>query len=302
MDERRRGTVYGAAAHGCWGLFPLYWSHTAPASAVEVLAHRIVWSLLVVAALVVFGRRAAAVRAVIADRGRLRKLTGAAALIAINWVTYIYGVTSGHVVETSLGYFANPIVTVLLAVVVLGERLRPLQWTAIGAAVTAVVVLSVQGGHPPWIALILAFSFGSYGLLKKTAAVGAVEGLAVETAVLAPLAVVFLIGLQVTGHGTAVAHGPAHFGWLMGAGVVTAIPLLLFGAAATRVPLATLGVLQYLTPSMQFVIGITVFGEPLPLLRLVGFALVWFGLVLFTIDVLRERGRPVTVATVAELV
>ena len=283
--------MFGVAAYGCWGLFPLYWSHLAPAGPVEILAHRVLWSLVVVAGLVVVGRRAAAVRAVVRDLVRLRKLTGAAVLIAVNWVTYIYGVTSGQVLETSLGYFANPIVTVLLGVLVLGERLRPLQWTAIGAAATAVLVLSVQGGHPPWIALVLAFSFGSYGLLKKTAAVGAVEGLAVETAVLAPLALEFLIALQVSGHSTALAYGPAHLGWLVGAGVVTAVPLLMFGAAAPRVPLATLGVLQYLTPTMQFVIGIAVFDEPLPLLRLIGFLIVWVGLALFTVDLLRERGR-----------
>lgn len=295
MDERRRGTLYGAAAYACWGLFPLYWEHLAPAGAVEVLAHRVVWSLLVVAGLVAVGRRTHAVRAVVRDRGRLLKLSAAAVFIAVNWVTYIYGVTSGHVVETSLGYFVNPIVTVLLAVLVLGERLRPLQWTAVGAAMVAVIVLTIQGGHPPWIALVLAFSFGFYGLLKKTASVGAVEGLVVETAVLAPLAVVFLAVLQATGRGTAVNHGPGHLALLVGAGIVTAGPLLLFGAAATRVPLATLGVLQYLAPTIQFVIGITVFGEPLPLLRVVGFALVWFGLVLFTLDLLTERRRSLLV-------
>ena len=295
MDERRRGTLYGAAAYACWGLFPLYWEHLAPAGAVEVLAHRVVWSLLVVAGLVAVGRRADAVRAVVRDRGRLLKLSAAAVFIAVNWVTYIYGVTSGHVVETSLGYFVNPIVTVLLAVLVLGERLRPLQWTAVGAAMVAVIVLTIQGGHLPWIALVLAFSFGFYGLLKKTASVGAVEGLVVETAVLAPLAVVFLAVLQATGRGTAVNHGPSHLALLVGAGIVTAGPLLLFGAAATRVPLATLGVLQYLAPTIQFVIGITVFGEPLPLLRVVGVAPVWFGLVLFTFDLLTERRRSLLV-------
>ena len=261
----------------------------------EVLAHRVVWSLLVVAGLVAVGRRADAVRAVVRDRGRLQKLSAAAVFIAVNWVTYIYGVTSGHVVETSLGYFVNPIVTVLLAVLVLGERLRPLQWTAVGAAMVAVIVLTIQGGHPPWIALVLAFSFGFYGLLKKTASVGAVEGLVVETAVLAPLAVVFLAVLQATGRGTAVNHGPGHLALLVGAGIVTAVPLLLFGAAATRVPLATLGVLQYLAPTIQFVIGITVFGEPLPLLRVVGFAIVWFGLALFTLDLLTQRRRSLLV-------
>ena len=215
----------------------------------------------------------------------LRRRIFAAVVVAINWGTYIYGVTNDRVVETSLGYFVNPIVTVLLGVVVLGERLRPAQWTALGAAFVAVVVLTVENGSPPWIALVLAFSFGTYGLLKKTAGVGAVEGLAIETGVLLPVAAVYVV---VIGGGTFATEGVGHAALLALSGVVTAIPLLLFGAAASRIPLSTLGVLQYLAPSMQFVLGITLFDEPLPAVKLLGFSLVWCAVALFTVDLLRH--------------
>ena len=188
MTTTRRGTLYGAGAYLLWGLFPLYWPLLAPSSALEVLAHRVIWSVVVVAVLLGATRRLEQVRAALRDRRRLAQIALAAVVIAVNWGTYIFGVTSGRVVETSLGYFINPIVTVLLGVLVLGERLRPAQWTALGAAFVAVVVLTVENGSPPWIALVLAFSFGTYGLLKKTAGVGAVEGLAIETGVLLPVA------------------------------------------------------------------------------------------------------------------
>lgn len=291
MQESRRGTLFGAGAYLLWGLFPLYWPLLRPASAVEVLAHRVLWSLLVVAVLLRLTRRTAAVRVVLRDRRTVARLAAAAVVVAVNWGTYIYGVTSGHVVETSLGYFVNPIVTVLLGVVVLGERLRTLQWTAVGAATVAVVVLTVQNGKPPWIALVLAFSFGCYGLLKKQAGVGAIEGLTVETAVLAPVAALYLGVLGARGGATFAGHGPGHAALLAGAGLVTAVPLLLFGAAATRVPLYTLGVLQYLAPTIQFLLGVTLFHEPLPLLRILGFVLVWAGLAVFTADLLTERRR-----------
>ncbi|MBC7375047.1 MAG: EamA family transporter RarD, partial [Frankiales bacterium] len=188
MTGTRRGTLYGAGAYVLWGLFPLYWPLLRPSGALEVLAYRIIWSLVVVAVLLAVTRRVEQVKAAFRDRRRLLQLTVAAVVVAINWGTYIYGVQNDMVVETSLGYFVNPIVTVLLGVVVLGERLRPVQWTALGAAFVAVVVLTVQNGSPPWIALVLAFSFGTYGLLKKTAGVGAVEALAIETGVLLPVA------------------------------------------------------------------------------------------------------------------
>ena len=299
LRESRRGTAYGALAYLLWGLFPLYWPLLAPAGALEVLAHRVLWSLVVVVVLLRLTRGWSAVGDVVRDRGRLAKLTAAAVLVAINWGTYIYGVTSNHVVETSLGYFVNPLVSVLLGVVVLGERLRSAQKFAVGAALVAVIVLSVENGRPPWIALVLAFSFGFYGLLKKQAGVAAVPALAVETAVLAPVAGLFLAGLGVAGRATFTGHGLTHPLLLALAGVVTAVPLLAFAGAANRVPLSTLGVLQYLAPTLQFLLGVLLFHEPLGLARLLGFCLVWLALVVFTADLLGERRRQTRRAVLA---
>jgi chloramphenicol-sensitive protein RarD len=291
VSPGRSGVLYGAAAYLLWGLFPLYWPLLEPSGSLEVLAHRVLWSLVVVVVLLAVTRRTASVRAAVADRRRLLQLALAAVVLSVNWGTYIYGVTHERVVETSLGYFVNPIVTVLLGVLVLGERLRPAQWTALGAAGIAVVVLTVENGRPPWIALVLAFSFGAYGLLKKTARVGAVEGLAVETAVLLPIAAAYVAVLGVGGAGTFGSEGPGHAVLLAVSGLVTAVPLLCFGAAASRVPLTTLGLLQYLAPTIQFLLGITLFDEPLPLVKLLGFVLVWAGLVLFTVDAVRHHRR-----------
>ena len=289
MDEVRRGTLYGAAAYVCWGLFPLYWPLLEPSGSVEVLSHRVVWSLLFCVVLVAATRRREAVVAILRDRVRLARLSLAAVLIAVNWGAFIYGVTSGQVVETSLGYFINPLVTVALGVVVLGERLRPVQWWALGGATAAVLLLTVENGSPPWLALVLAASFGSYGLLKKQAAVGAVEGLSVETLVLTPFALGFLVVLGSRGDSTFATEGPGHIALLIGTGVVTAIPLLLFAGAAVRVPLTTLGLLQYVTPTMQFLIGVLLYDEDLPLGTLLGFTLVWIALAVFTFDVLRHQ-------------
>ena len=285
MTSTRRGTLYGAGAYLLWGLFPLYWPLLTPSSALEVLAHRVLWSVVVVAVLLGVTRRLDQVRAAVRDRRRFAQIALAAVVIAVNWGTYIYGVTNDRVVETSLGYFVNPIVTVMLGVLVLGERLRPAQWTALGAAFVAVVLLTVENGSPPWLALVLAFSFGTYGLLKKTAGVGAVEGLAVETGVLLPVAAVYVL---VIGGGTFANEGPGHATLLALSGLVTAIPLLLFGAAASRIPLSTLGVLQYLAPTMQFLLGITLFHESLPLVKLLGFVVLWCGVALFTVDLVRH--------------
>ena len=292
----RRGAAYGAGAYALWGLFPVYWPLLAPSDALEVLAHRVVWSLLVVALLLAVTRRTANLRAVVADRGLVLRLAVAAVVLAVNWGVYIYGVTSGQVVETSLGYFVNPIVTVLLGVLVLGERLRPAQWTALAVAFLAVLVLSVENGRPPWIALLLAFSFATYGLIKKTAAVGAVEGLAVETAVLIPVGVAYLGYLAVTGAGTFGTEGPAHAGLLAVSGLVTAVPLLLFASAAARVSLTTLGVLQYLAPTMQFLLGVLAFDEPMSGVELAGFGLVWLALAMFTTDLVRHHRRQLRLA------
>ena len=291
MTAPGRGVLLGTGAYLLWGLFPLYWPLLEPSGSLEVLAHRVLWSLAVVVLMLAVTRRLGAVRAVVADRGRLVRLALAAVVIAVNWGVYIYGVTTDRVVETSLGYFINPLVTVLLGVVVLGERLRRAQWVAVVVAFLAVLVLTLATGELPWIALVLACSFGAYGLLKKTARVGALEGLAVETAVLFPVTVLFVAWLGVSGEGTFGTEGPGHAGLLALSGLITAIPLLMFGAAASRIPLSTLGVLQYLTPTMQFALGIAVFHEPLPLPKLLGFLLVWTALALFTVDLFRHHRR-----------
>lgn len=288
-NDTRKGMGYGVAAYTMWGLFPLFWPLLKPASAREILAHRVLWSLLVVTFLLQFTRGWAAVRA--AERGQVARLVLAAVLLAVNWGTYIYGVNSGQVVETSLGYFITPLVSVALGVVVLGERLRLAQKAAVAAASVAVLVLTVEGGRPPYLALVLAFSFGIYGLLKKQAGVGAVASLAIETAVLAPLAALYVGVLALQGTSTFASEGGGHALLLASAGIVTAVPLLAFGAAATRVPLSTIGVLQYIGPTLQLLLGVLLRHEPFGVVRAVGFVLVWIALGIFTADLLGQRRR-----------
>ena len=220
-------------------------------------------------------------------------LTCASIVIAFNWGGFIYGVTNGHVIETSLGYFINPLVTVLLGVFVLKETLRPVQWGALAPALgaLAVVVLAVDYGRPPWIALLVAFSFATYGFLKKKANLGAFEGLGMETLILAPVALAFLITLELRSNLTFGHAGAGNVLLLIGTGVVTAIPLLLFGAAATRLTLTTIGLLQYLGPILQFIFGLWIFNEDMSSARWIGFILVWFALVVFTTDMLNNRRR-----------
>ena len=282
MTDQRRGLLLGVAAYGLWGGFPLYWPHLEPAGAIEILAHRVLWSVLTMGLLVVLLGRVPQLRALVADRRTFLILGVAALTITVNWATYIYGVNNDKVIETSLGYFVNPLVTVLMGVLVLGERLRRLQWVAMGVAATAVVVLTLDYGRLPWVALVLAFSFGTYGLAKKSANVGAVESLALETTLIAPFAVAYLGWLIATGHSNFASHGAGHALLLCSAGIVTAIPLICFGAAATRVSMVTLGLLQYLAPTLQFLLGVLYFGEQMSTGRWVGFGLVWVALMLMS--------------------
>ncbi len=284
--------MFGLAAYGMWGLFPLYFPLLEPAGAVEILAHRIVWSLVVVAIILALGRRWSWLRPLLGDPALMTRLTVAALLITVNWVVYIWGVNHGHVVEASLGYFINPLVTVLLGVLLLHERLRPVQWTAVGIGLLAVVVLTVAYGRPPWIALVLAGSFAGYGLMKKQvgARVEALQSLAVETAVLAGPAAAYLAWLAVRGEGQLGSGGRGASLLLLSAGIVTAVPLLFFAAAARRVPLTTMGLLQYLTPVLQLLIGVLVYDEAMPPARLAGFALVWLALLVLSVDALRRGG------------
>ncbi len=290
MNDDRRGVLFGIGAYAIWGLFPLYFPLLEPAGSGEILAHRCLWSLVAVALVLTIRRQWAWVRPALADRRRLGLLALAAVLLAVNWGVYIYGVNSHQVVETALGYFINPLITVMLGVVVLRERLSTTGWIAVGLAGCAVAVLTVSYGHLPYIALILAFSFAGYGFLKKRVGAPALEGLTVETTVLALPALVFIVGLGITGRGT-FGHGAGHTSLLVSAGVVTAIPLLLFGAAATRVTLTTMGLLQYLTPTLQFLVGVVIRHEPLPADRLVGCILIWAALVVFSFGSARERRR-----------
>jgi chloramphenicol-sensitive protein RarD len=287
----RRGLVYGVAAYAVWGAFPLYWPLLEPAAPLEILAHRILWSLAFVTLLLWRTRGWARVGAVLRNRSQRTTLALAAAVITVNWLTYIWGVNTHHIVETSLGYFINPLFTILLGVVVLREQLRTAQWVAVGIASLAIVILTVDYGRLPWIALTLALSFGTYGYLKKRANVGAVESLAVETGVLAGPALIALVVLQMTGSMAFLHHSVGNTVLLMATGVVTAVPLLFFAAAAIRLPLSSLGLLQYLAPVFQFLIGVLVAHEPLPPARLAGFALVWFALVVLTLDGLRYSRR-----------
>jgi chloramphenicol-sensitive protein RarD len=291
MSDQRRGFLFGIGAYGLWGLFPLYWPLLEPAEPLEIMAHRIVWSLLFVGALVWLRGRYATVRAVLLDRRTRRALTVCSLVIAVNWFLFIWAVNNGHVVETSLGYYINPLVSVLLGVFVLGERLRRLQWAAIVLAAAGVLWLAVEYGRPPWISIALALSFGTYGLAKKKANVGAVQSLAVETLVLVPVAFGYLLTLHTAGDASFGRHGLGHIGLLVASGALTALPLLCFGAAATRIPLSMIGMLQYLTPTLQFLIGVLVYQEQMTSGRWVGFVMVWSALVLFTTATLHRRTR-----------
>jgi chloramphenicol-sensitive protein RarD len=298
MTSGRRGLLYGVVAYAMWGLFPLYWPLLEPGGAMEILAHRVVWSLAFVVLLLVVRRRA--FRDLPRDSRGLALLAAAAVLIGINWGVFIWAVNHDHVLEGSLGYFVNPLVSVALGVFVLGERLRAVQWAAVAVAAAGVTVLAVATGRPPWIALTLASTFGTYGLVKKVVGVGAVEGLTVEAAALTPAALGYLAWLAVTGRSTFTSHGADHTLLLMSGGAVTAVPLLLFAGAAAAAPLSQLGLLFYINPTMQFLIGVFVAHESLSAGRLVGFALVWVALVVFTADsITNHRRRQIALTTQA---
>ncbi|WP_456845699.1 EamA family transporter RarD [Cellulomonas sp. P5_C6] len=283
------GLAAGAGAYVLWGILPLYFPLLQPAGAVEIVANRVVWSLVFCAVLLGVTRTWGAFLAALRHRRTLGLLSIAAVLLAVNWLVFVLGILTDRVVDAALGYYINPLVTVTLAVVVLRERLRAVQWVALGFGAAAVVVITVGYGQLPWIALTLALSFGFYGLIKNRVgrSVGAVPGLAVETLVLAPLALGYLVWLGATGTGTLTTDGLGHALILASSGVVTAVPLLLFNSAARRLPLSTLGLLQYIAPTIQLIIGVLVLGEQMPAARWWGFGLVWVALVILTVDGVR---------------
>jgi chloramphenicol-sensitive protein RarD len=293
-QDHRKGLIFGFAAYGLWGLFPLYWPLLKPAGAMEILAHRMAWSLVVMALLLTVRRDWAWIAELRRTPRKVLLLLAAAVMVSANWGVYIWAVNRHQVVETSLGYFINPLVTVLLGVLVLRERLRPLQWVAVGTGAAAILELVIGYGKLPWIALVLAFSFGSYGLFKKLANVPAVHSMAIETGFQFLPSLTYLAFIQ--SQGTAVF---GHVHWTVTAllalsGVVTVVPLLCFASAANKLPLSTMGLLQFLTPILQLSCGVFVAHETVPGSEWVGFAIVWLALALLTYDSLTRVRKGVS--------
>lgn len=287
-QHHRAGLFYAIAAYGLWGFLPIYFLALAPANAFEIVAWRVLFSVVFCAIVITVTNKWKPLIALMRQPRVVFTLGVAGVLVFINWETYVYAVMAGQVVEAALGYFINPIVTILLGIFVLHERLRPTQWAAVGISLVAVVILTVGYGKLPWIALMLAFSFGLYGLIKKGVGprVDALGGLTIETLWLTPIAVVQLIVVGATAGLTFGTISIWHTVAMLGAGVITAIPLLLFAAAARRLPLIYLGFIQYVTPIIQFVIGVAILHEPMPLERWIGFGVVWVALLVLTTDMI----------------
>ncbi|WP_322806483.1 EamA family transporter RarD [Thermanaerothrix sp.] len=283
------GVVFAAAAYTLWGFFPIYFKALKEVPAPQVLAHRIVWAFLFLLGVLMVRHEVGTLRRLLTRR-ILLSYFGAGVLLAINWLAYVWGVAAGFIVETSLGYFINPLVSVVLGVLFLRERLRPWQWLPVGLAAVGVAYLTLEYGRLPWLALVLALSFGLYGLLKKLAPLNALHGLTLETGSVFLPALAYLVGIEIAGQG-AFGHGPLSQTVLLAlTGVVTAIPLLLFAGGARRVPLTMLGLLQYIAPSLQFLLGVFVYGEPFGPAQLVGFSLIWLALAIFSAEgVLAQR-------------
>jgi len=291
MRESRKGFAAALAAFATWGLVPLYFKPLREVSAFQVVAHRAVWSCLLVLLCLALRAELNEVRAALVDRRILARLALAAVLISINWIVYVWAVAHDHVVDASLGYFITPLVNVLLGVAVLAERLTRAQWIAVALAVGGVADLTFETGHLPWISLALGFSFASYGFIRKVVQVEALAGLATETLLLMPVAIGYLVWCEATGSGALGHAGPAIAALLIGTGPVTAVTLFLFAYGARRIPYSSVGILQYITPSLQLACGVFAFGEPFERTRALGFALIWAALLVYAGDSL-WRGRP----------
>ncbi|WP_424980813.1 EamA family transporter RarD [Labedella phragmitis] len=294
--EAHGGLAYAAGAYVLWGLLPVFFLLLVPAGPIEVVAWRIVFSLVFCLALLLVTRTWGRLLAILRDRRTMAVMVVASLLIFVNWQTYVLGALTGHVVDAALGYFINPIFTVIIGVVLLRERLRRAQWVAVGIATVAVVVLAVGYGDVPWIALILATSFSLYGYIKKRVGgtVDALSGLTVESLTLIPLAVAGLVLVSLTTGITFGAAGPAHVVLLVLSGVITAVPLLFFASASRRLPLVTMGLVQFLAPVLQFIVGVAIQHEDMPLERWVGFGLVWVALVVLVVDLVLASRSPRT--------
>jgi chloramphenicol-sensitive protein RarD len=290
-----KGVWYALGAFITWGLFPIYWKLLAGVPALQLLGHRIVWSFLLLFGIILAGRQIVLLRDKLTRR-TLLIYSIAAVLIAVNWLMYVWAVGAGYIVETSLGYFINPLLSVLLGVLFLGERLRPFQWLPIGLAAAGVLYLTLAYGSLPWIALTLAITFGFYGLVKKKAPLGSLHGLTLETGILFLPALGFLLYSEFAGKGAFLHASRLIDVMLVGAGLVTVAPLLMFASAVQRIPLTTLGVLQYVNPTMQFLLGVVIFKEPFDQHRLIGFCAVWVGLILFGVEGFLTKRRQIVQA------
>jgi chloramphenicol-sensitive protein RarD len=293
-SESSIGFWYGVGAYTAWGVFPLYWKMVAGVPVLQVISHRVLWSSVLLVAYVASSRQAQSLRESVRMPGVLATYAVASLLVGTNWFLYVWAVGAGFIVETSLGYFINPLLSVLLGVFVLGERLRPGQWAAVALAAAGVLYIAVMHGAIPWIALLLAVTFALYGLVKKRAPLGAVHGLTLETGVLAGPALAVLLWCEHDGTGTFLHHAPATSALLFGAGAVTTAPLLMFATAARRIPMLWIGILQYIAPTLQLAIGVLVFGEPFTHDRLIGFSLVWAALAVFAVEgIVRHRASAI---------
>jgi len=295
---KNKGVLFALAAYILWGFFPLYFKAIQQVSALQILAHRIAWGFVFALAVVLMLRQWKEFRASVFNRRTFLIYAGASVVLGINWFTYVWAVITNHVVESSLGYFINPIVSVLLGVIFLRERLRTFQWVAIAMVTAGVVYLTITFGQLPWISLVLAVTFGFYGLLKKIAPLGALHGITLETAVLTIPSLAYLFIVNANGTGTFGHSTPLLDFLLVLSGPVTAIPLLLFATGARRIPLTTIGLLQYIAPTLQFLLGVLVFHEPFDQSRLIGFMIIWLALVLFSVENLLARRRTPSAAPI----
>jgi chloramphenicol-sensitive protein RarD len=280
----KKGILYGIGAYVLWGFFPIYWKLLHQVSALQVIGHRIGWSFIILIIYIFATRKWQEFRDLAFNLKTVGMYAIAGVLLSINWLVYVWGVNAGFIVESSLGYFINPLLSVLLGVVFLRERLRPAQWIPVILAAIGVVYLTIVYGRLPWIALTLAFSFGLYGLVKKLAPLGSLYGLTLETAIVFPIALIYLVFVELNGTGAFLHYNTSVDLFLAGAGIVTTIPLLMFASAAQSVPLWVIGLLQYIAPTLQFLIGVFIYKEPFSHNQLIGFGIVWIALVIFLVE------------------
>lgn len=291
MNHHKTGLLFGVSAYVLWGAFPLYWPLLEPASALEIVSHRAVWTLIFCIIILAITKSLRATHETMKRPKVAAKLFLTSILISINWLVYIWATNNGHVVEASLGYYINPLVMIGFGIVILKEKMRSLQWSAVGIATLGVLVLTIDYGRLPWIALTLAFSWGSYGFIKKQLGLGALEGLAIETLIASLPYLIYLIYIGQKGSGQ-FGNGVGITILLISAGAITAIPLLLFNGSTTRLPLTVIGLLQYITPTIQFSIGVWVRHEDMPAARWIGFLIIWIALITLAIDLIKS-GRTI---------